>query len=138
MTVRLEVGKQYRMRNGEKCLVVDTQNDNDEYPFIVYRYDEKESEGVMANGKYSHMLGEHERDIISEWTEPMTADLSEIAFGKTEYAPPTKTLRDEFAMCILNGMLSNTHLTEQKKMKELIANSYVIADAMMKQREIKE
>jgi len=127
MTVKLEVGKQYRMRNGEKCLVVDKVRDR----FIAYNYKNMDTFGYGEDGLFAYDIDGKSSgvdiDIISEWTEPMTEK------------PPTKTLRDEFAIAALNGVISEGGMCKDDMyIEDFVEFSYQVADAMMKQREIKE
>jgi len=63
------------------------------------------------------------------------AELQAIGAGQPIAEPAPKTLRDEFAMAALTGLLANPN-NEYSSNGALIADSYEIADDAMKIREV--
>lgn len=153
MTVKLEVGKKYCMRNGKKCLIVDKHENERNNPFVSYIYPDWELTCYGEKGNYRGFGEEHGYDIISEWTEPTDSYRDFIKqqheYMKTHTQPPTETLRDEFAIAATQAIgwsgarnsfkINNKKLPTIEELSKYIATmSYIVADAMMKQREIKE
>lgn len=66
-----------------------------------------------------------------------TSDEAIRAWNAIPRAPvqPTKTLRDEFAMAALSGLLARMRPDAIYTYEDLVAQAYAIADAMMKERE---
>jgi hypothetical protein len=70
--------------------------------------------------------------IKDKVTDEMAAELNRKENGKT-IVEKTKSLRDEFAMAALNGIMGKVTIVENSK--TLAAACYNIADAMMKERQ---
>ena len=59
-TLKLEVGKTYRNRRGEKVTIV--KNDG----IVEYSYEGSDGEWYTENGKWSYVSEEHPKDLIEE------------------------------------------------------------------------
>lgn len=122
MSIKIEPGKSYRVRNGERWYCAGFSQ-REGYPFVMrgkegYDYDFT-ADGKMFAGVPSDF------DVVAEWTEPD--------------APPTEqpeTLRDRFAMAALTGMLAATaHDSNWPSPAEIATRASEYADAMMEARE---
>ena len=115
--MKLEAGKRYVMRNGlitGALIKVSSKN----YPFFCKVHDKcwKEDGSFMD-------LGVHDpEDIVGEYAE--------------HYAPneaPQLTMRDQFAMAALTGLIARAG--EYASTDAFVSSAYKFADAMMKARE---
>lgn len=72
----LELGKEYRSRDGKhKIVVVGEYLRSETYPFIVNVYDSKgdmaqEDEPMMKNGQYNRISDNHDLDAVELWEKP--------------------------------------------------------------------
>ena len=105
--MKIEAGKYYRTRGGDVVGPMRPRFDNSTYCW------ETSTESWDATGS-CRGYEEHDNDLISEVyvRDPPPADgtnkILSCTFGT--YASETKTLRDEFAMAALTGMLSLIHI----------------------------
>ena len=114
--MKLELGKRYTRRDGTITGPLEYSN-SWLYPFCDPADDELYSDGGLCI-----IDDESGEDLIAEYTEP-----DSVPFA------PEKTLRDEFAMAALTGMLADSTLCGVPS-KDLADISYLLADAMLAQR----
>jgi hypothetical protein len=67
--MKIEKGKFYRTRGGEKVEVLTTERKD--RCSVVTMYENGDIIVLYMNGAYFNTKAEHEADIISEWTEPV-------------------------------------------------------------------
>ena len=70
MTLKLEVGKQYKTRGGWRCVVVDGKDSAGYY--AVWHLKSREVNAHKQNGEHYMNTVRKDYDIISEWVEPKT------------------------------------------------------------------
>lgn len=130
MTLKLEVGKSYLTRGGEKVIIKEFN--------VGYKYPYGCEEYSYTEDGFHYIDDTSELDLIEEIQDEQPPTLT---LPKQDYE--FKTLRDEFAMAALSGYLSNPSLTNA--MSEIVndadsarkiyaATSYRIADAMLEAR----
>ena len=138
--MKIEAGKYYRTRDGDVVGPMAQGNDK-RYPWMILS-------GIVNSLQWNHdgdysYVGEHSLDLVSEVyvsdTPPADALTLPSAMLKPqdwrrlkpiEPSPETKTLRDEFAMAALTGMITADHEFTDRIAEE----AYEIADAMMEAR----
>jgi hypothetical protein len=62
-TLKLEVGKTYRSREGEEVKIIRKNNNN------IFPYQGSNGEWYYEGGKWSHFAEEHPKDLVEEVTE---------------------------------------------------------------------
>jgi len=115
MTVKLEVGKKYRMRNGGWCFVVDTCSSRT-YPFLIYIH------GLAGTASFTeygtpNQREESEYDIISEWKEPRTVYIN---------------VYDRHGLHITNCFYATRSMADEKSVEEINGSSLVKRIACIK------
>ena len=114
--MKLEIGKRYIRRDG---IITGPLRMSKHWQYSFY--DPANDESYSEQGKF--LVGvKRDEDLMAEYTEP-----DSVPFA------PEKTLRDEFAMAALTGMLADSTLCGVPS-KDLADISYLLADAMLAQR----
>jgi hypothetical protein len=69
MTLKLEVGEQYRTRGGWRCVVLRTDKLGS---YMAWHDSNDEFVWHEPDGGYKYHTGEHDHDIIAKWEDPKT------------------------------------------------------------------
>lgn len=130
--MKIEAGKYYRTRGGHVVGPIETTENFGPYTFWVGM---DEDFCWTPDGAYGNKP--HDNDLISEVyvSDTPPADGANTFRNCTvgTYAPEAKTLRDEFAMAALTGMMADH--TAPNKPPEFFADlAYKYANAMMEAR----
>lgn len=121
-----DVGRKVRLRNDITGTVVG-YNLGKELPVTIIHH-----HGDSTMWRYSPDGCFHISRVKSQWDVVAWADEH-----PAQPEPRPKDLRDEFAMVVMQGILSNPDcMLENKKWEQVYAeHAYTLADAMMKARE---
>lgn len=118
---KCKVGDKVLHRDGSISVIDEVDTSYDTYfPYHSTKGWFKES----GEWCYSDLEDNNEKDIVSIVNEPEQKEQSE------------KTLRDEFAMAAIQGLLSDNDVSFETN-KEIATACYALADAMMKARDEK-
>jgi hypothetical protein len=109
--MKIREGAYYRTRSGDVVGPVRLAEAGSAYPVLTH------TACWRADGRFSGD-DEHRQDLISE------------VYVSDTPAPETKTLRDEFAMAALQGMLASEAAFD----RNMAEYAYEYADAMMEER----
>jgi hypothetical protein len=114
--MKIEAGKYYRTRCGDVVGPMKLADGPCRYPWLTIK-------GCWTTEGEFSLEGEHACDLISE------VHVSDTPSARHRAAGP-KTLRDEFAIAALTGMITADHEFTDRIAEE----TYEIADAMMEAR----
>jgi hypothetical protein len=122
--MKIEAGKYSRTRGGDVVGPMRLRKDQSWYSCY---HQWNEDGGIFSSG------AEHGLDLISEVyvsDTPPGLTATTITNGLPHSMPETKTLRDEYAIAALTGMITADHEFTDRIAEE----TYEIADAMMEAR----
>lgn len=70
-----DVGKNFKTRDGDKVLILQTREGSTSYPFAAYHYKDDELLSYTKDGRYDED-DEDGNDIVAVWTEPKKVDMT--------------------------------------------------------------
>lgn len=131
--MKIEEGKYYRTRTGRVIGPMKHVNYRSEkWKFAAVGFND-EAPCWTDEGRWCAFYDDHVMDLISEVyvsDTPPDAPLPDIITDQ-----PRKTLRDEFAMAALQGMLANSdNPPDTLTRREWAEEAYLYADCMMEER----